>query len=253
MGTVWSNAESRYRCCHCECLSPTLANTICYSKRIATILSDQFLSSLIAIVLRNWQSILTGAQRLAGRLAGDRPGGIFEVLDYDSTLELLDSRGQKAIFRRRQKVRFLQDHVIAFQDYAWGDGDVLADYKIAPGFEVDRYQEGNRWNLLISLRETKNRGDVEEFHIERTVRNGFTKKTEWRQTEIWLKTHKLRLAIIFPKARHCRRALLHQRSTDRATTLDGNHFQTLPDGRQLLTWETQNPRQAEIYTIQWEW
>jgi hypothetical protein len=53
--------------------------------------------------------------------------------------------------------------VIAFEDYAWGDGDVLAEYKCSPGFEADRYLEGDRWNILISLRETKHRGDVQDF------------------------------------------------------------------------------------------
>ena len=73
-----------------------------------------------------------------------QPDGLFEVLDYDSTLELLDGAGEMAIFKRRQKVRFLQDHILAFQDYAWGDGDVLADYRIAPGEVVDCYRETNQ-------------------------------------------------------------------------------------------------------------
>ncbi len=112
---------------------------------------------------------------------------------------------------------------------------------------------GDRWNLLISLRETKSRGDVEEFHIERTVRNGFTQPSEWRQTELWLTTRRLRLAIIFPRTRHCKRALLHKRSVDETVELGGEHIQPLPDGRQIVTWEERNPKRAEIYTIRWEW
>ena len=216
-------------------------------------LSDQLLSSLLAVVLREWQTLWAIASRLVGVLLPSQPQGIFEVLDYDSTLELLDAKGRKAIFRRRQKVRFLQDHVIAFQDYAWGDGDVLADYKIAPGVEADRYQEGDRWNILISLRETKSRGDIEEFHVERTVLGGFTQPTEWRQTEIWLTTRRLRMAVIFPKSRHCKRATLHKRSVDKAIELDGELIQPLPDGRQIVSWEEKNPKRAEIYTIRWEW
>jgi hypothetical protein len=45
---------------------------------------------------------------------------------------------------------------------------------------LDQYQDGFRYNILISLRETKNRGDVVDF-IERTVTGGFTKPNEWRQ------------------------------------------------------------------------
>jgi hypothetical protein len=57
-----------------------------------------------------------------------RREGLYEILDYDSTLELLDPQGQTAIVKKRQQVKFNQDHIIAFQDYAWGDGDCLADY-----------------------------------------------------------------------------------------------------------------------------
>src|SRR5688572_2503878 len=78
---------------------------------------------------------------------------IYEILDYEASVELLDLGGEKAIFRKRQKVKFLQNNIIAFEDYAWGDGDVLAAYTCSPGVVVDKYQEGDRWNILISLRE----------------------------------------------------------------------------------------------------
>jgi hypothetical protein len=55
------------------------------------------------------------------------PGRHVEILEYDSTLELLDVKSETAIFRKLQRVKFLQDNIIAFQDYAWGDGDIFAD------------------------------------------------------------------------------------------------------------------------------
>ena len=144
--------------------------------------------------------------------ASDRQGiteirfveGMYEILDYDSTLELVDPQGATATFKRRQRVKFLQDNIIAFQDHAWGDGEIFADYKCSPGIEVDRYQAGDRWNVLISLRETKSAGDVEDFYIERTVRGGFTQNEEWRQIEIRHRTKRLKLAIIFPEERRVR-------------------------------------------------
>lgn len=82
------------------------------------------------------------------------------MLAYEPTLELLDPQGQTAVFKKRQRVKFLQDYVIAFEDYAWGQGQVLADYRCAPGQVVDRWQEGDRSTVLISLRETKHAGEV---------------------------------------------------------------------------------------------
>lgn len=191
--------------------------------------------------------------RIVARLTRERPTGLFEILDYDSTLELKDIRGRRAVFHRRMKVHFLQDHTIAFQDHAWGDGKVLADYRISPGVVVDQYQESNRWNILISLRETKNKGDTEEFYIDRTVRNGFTKTLEWRQSEIWVSVRHLRLTIVFPNGRWCRRAWIHQRGKDRSAELGADHFHALPDGKRLLVWELNYPKRGEVYTIHWEW
>jgi hypothetical protein len=178
---------------------------------------------------------------------------MYEILDYDSTLELVDPRGETAIFKRRERVRFLHNNIIAFEDYAWGDGKIFAEYRCSPGKVVDRYQEGDRWNVLISLRETKSAGGVVDFHIERTVKYGFTKVEEWRQVEIRHWTRRLKISIIFPKERRCQRAVLVNRSRNQTTVLGQEHFNDLPDGRQELTWETRKIRRLEIYTIRWKW
>ena len=208
----------------------------------------------LAYLPQDWISLLFDLYRaLRLFIRRGRHEGMYEILEFDSTLELVDPKGETAIFKRRQRVKFLQDNVIAFQDCAWGDGELFADYRCSPGIEVDRYQEGDRWNVLISLRETKSAGDVDDFYIERTVKNGFTQDEEWRQTEIRHRTRHLRLAVIFPKEGHCRRAVLIERNRNRTTVLDQGHVSDLPDGRQVLAWETRNPGRFEVYTIKWRW
>src|SRR5215212_5915172 len=103
--------------------------------------------------------ILPHLPRLLRQLTGS-----YEVLDYETKLELLDPEGKLVRYTKHQKVKFLQDNVIAFQDQAWGDGEIFADYQCSPGYPVDRYRDGNKYHILISLRETKNRGDIETFH-----------------------------------------------------------------------------------------
>ena len=71
----------------------------------------------------------------------ERHRGMYEILDYDSTLELADPKGEIAIFKRRERVKFLHNNVIAFEDYAWGDGEIFADYRCSPGKVVDRYDK----------------------------------------------------------------------------------------------------------------
>jgi hypothetical protein len=210
-------------------------------------------SPLLAVFLQEWQALATLTLRLLAWLTQVRSPGMYEILRYDATLELLDTEGRVAHFRKRQQVRFLQDHILAFQDYAWGDGDIFAGYSCSPGVAVDRYQEGDRWNILISLRETKSRGDVTDFYIERTITDGFIQAEEWYQAEIRHATRSLRLAVIFPATRPCRHATLHTRRQHRTFMLGPGHLQTLPDGRQIVSWETTCVRELEVYTLRWVW
>ena len=179
--------------------------------------------------------------------------GTYEVLEHIVTLELKDAKGKKAIYRKHQRVRFTQDNVIAYQDKAWGAGEIFADYKCSPGVAVDRYKEGHRYRVLISLRETKNKGDEETIHIERTVLNGFTRSRENIQTDIDHRMHKLSISVIFPKRRLPKMVNLIEQNTTRTTPLDHRHFDTLPDGRCQVTWKTDKPRLFEAYIILWEW
>jgi hypothetical protein len=54
--------------------------------------------------------------------------GMYEVVNYETTLEILDAKGKAAILTKIEEVRFLQNNIIAFQDQAWGDGKILKDY-----------------------------------------------------------------------------------------------------------------------------
>jgi len=150
-------------------------------------------------------------------------------------------------------VRFLQDNVLAFQDQAYGDGDIFAGYKCSPGFPVDRYQDGNKYRVLISLRETKNRGDIEDFHIERTIKDGFTRSVEDYQVDVDHSTRKLSLTVIFPNERTPKQVKLIERKSEHTQQLSMDSLQPLTDGRWQITWETETPKLHEGYLLRWEW
>ena len=181
------------------------------------------------------------------------PQGIYEVLNLDMCLELKDIQGKKAVLTKRQRVRFLQDYVIAFADQAWGDGEIFADYRCSPGVAVDRYREGYKYRVLISLRDTKNRGDTQEIFIERTIRNGFTKKTEDFQLQVEHPTRRACLTVIFPPERPPRHVRLIEQDTRRVSPLNMSDTQRLPDGRWQIKWERSKVRQFETYILEWEW
>lgn len=179
--------------------------------------------------------------------------GLYEVLSYDCTLEIHDVAGKQGTYRKQQKVRFLQDNILAYQDQAWGDGDIFADYRCSPGIPVDRYQDGNIWQILISLREVKSRGDMTTFHIERKIKDGFPNPTEYLQTKIDHVTRKLEMSTTFPKERPPHRVVIHKQNANRTTLLSSKHIQQLPNKQFKVTWSTNKPRQFETYTLRWDW
>lgn len=207
---------------------------------------------LSSFLLREWESLYTIFRKLLAIFTRNHRPGIYEILAYETTLEL-STTGKTATFLKRQKVRFLQDYIISFQDYAWGEGDLFADYRVSPGVVADRYQVGDRWHILISLRHMKQRGDLEEFFITTTFKDAFLRREEWQQVEIRHYTKYLKMMIIFPKSRPCKRAVIQQRRRHWSVELGNNQISVLPDGRQVVIWETKNIAPLEIYTLSWEW
>ena len=209
------------------------------------------LPRLDALVLVRY--MMQGVKVFHELLTHGRGQGIYEVLEQSRTVELLDPQGQVVMVRRRQVVRFLQDHVTAITDYAWGDGEIFAEYACTPGVPVDFYKEGSRHAVLISLRETKNRGDTLSFNIRRKILGGFMQRNECWETEVYHRTRHLSLTIMFPRDRKCQKAVVTQRSTSKTTALGREHFRFLADGRQQLTWEVHKPRIHDRYTLRWRW
>ena len=122
--------------------------------------------------------MLKEAHNLIRKVVPGQSSGTYGVLKYESTLELKDHEGKRATFRKREKVRYLQNNVIAYQDQAWGDGEILLNYRCTPGTPVDRYRSGYKTYILISRREVKNKGDVDELNIQWGIRQGFLRQVE---------------------------------------------------------------------------
>ena len=178
---------------------------------------------------------------------------MYEVYDYKVTLDLQDRKGKKAVYSQQQKLHFLQDNVMAMQDIAWGEGNIFADYKVSPGKAVDRYREGHRHHILISFRETKSRGDVEQVNIERTILDDFTNDEEDWQTEVRNRIHQMTISIIFPKNRPPREVTLIEQNTQRSKPIGREKFIRLPNGRRKVYWKMKKPKLYEAYIIAWKW
>lgn len=201
-----------------------------------------------------WIEIFIDLWRVGSKaIRGLSVEGMYEVLEYESTLELKDKKGKQAFFRKREKVRYLQDNIIAYQDQAWGDGDILQNYSCSPGTPVDIYRPGRKTYILVSLREVKNQGEMDEFNIEWGIANGFLRTRERWETEIRHRMKLLKVQVIFPKERPPISVSLIEYSRQRTFTLNEENKTKLPDGCWLISWEMQRPRLHETYILKWEW
>ncbi len=209
---------------------------------------------VVALLGVPWVEILIEAWKLGRKiLRGLADEGMYEVLEYESILELQDKEGKKAIFRKRKKVRYLQNNIIAYQDYGWGDGEYFQDYRARPGVKVDQYKAGYKTYILLSLREVKNRGDVDEFHIQWKIKNGFLKSDGFWETDVSSRTQHMKVSVIFPKDRPPQSVRLVENNIQRTRILGADAVKQLVDGRYQVTWETNKPRLYEHYILRWDW
>lgn len=178
---------------------------------------------------------------------------LYEVLRFDSTLELQDAHGALAVLRRDQTVRFLQDGIVGLYDQAWGDGDLFADYRVRPGVVADRFRLGPRHITLISLREIKNRGDTLHLQIQRTIAHGWPAAEEWLETLVSHRTDRLRLRVVFPAERPPRRVWLVEERSGVGRELTGRHWTGDEQGRTVISWQRRDPPVGDIYLLRWEW
>ena len=200
---------------------------------------------------------MEGAGKLWGLASnlfkGYRKEGMYEVLDYESELEIHDASGKTATFTKRKKVRYLQDNIIAFQDYGWGDGKIMQKYASQPGVSVDRYKIGFKTFVLLSLREVKNSGDVDEFHIRWDIKDGFLSKEGFWETDVSHRTKKMKASVIFPKGRQPSNLQVLESNLGKSYPLSSEHIKRLPNGRWKVNWECSHPRLFEHYVLKWNW
>ena len=175
-------------------------------------------------------------------------GSPYEILDYRATLVLTDAKGRLAIFRRTQRVRFLQDGVSAILDHLWGDGVMLTDYRHTAGRIGKSFKDQGTRHLVIDFKRPMARGETLTFVVERTAMEGFAESDEWLETTIDHPIAHFGQKIIFPKERPCQKAEL---------TVGGQFAPLEPiilaDGRTLLEVAVAHPSADTPHTVRWHW
>ncbi len=217
--------------------------------------SNQLGTRLTAVLFGlPWLEILAEAWKLGRKIwRGLAEEGMYEVLEYEAVYELKDKKGRQVHFTKRQKVRYLQNNIISYLDQAWGDGEILLNYRCSPGVEADRYRLGHKTLILISLRDVKQRDDEDEFQIEWDLENAFVRSSEQCEVEISHRTRHLSMQVIFPKTRPPLQVAVVESTRKKTHRLGQECIQQLPDERWQIKWEAKRPRLYERYILKWEW
>jgi hypothetical protein len=172
----------------------------------------------------------------------------YEILDYHATLTLLDPQGSEAVFRRTQRIRFLQEGVASILDHLWGDGVQVAGYDHTAGPIRESFHDGGVRHLVIDLPRPMRRGETYAFSVARTARASFTQPEEWLETTIDHPITTFHQQIYFPKERSCQQAeLVIDDQVEALTPV------ALEDGRALLEVERTKPPTDTPISIRWRW
>jgi hypothetical protein len=179
--------------------------------------------------------------------------GMYEVLEFQTKLTIHDPKGKSATLAKYEKVRFLQDNIIAYQDQAWGDGRILQNYRCSPGVPADFYRTGYKTYVLISLRTIKNKGDVTEFSFQWNMKDCFLKPTGFWSTDICHSTNHVKIQVVFPKSRPPQKVEVVEKNRRRTKVLGVDCIQQLPNEKWLLSWEKSLPTLYEQFILKWNW
>lgn len=211
-------------------------------------------SWLSLILDPRWIEIVAKAWKLIRKIFhGFSNEGVYEVLDFEYQIELKDKQGKSAVIKKREKIRYLQDYISTYQDWAWGDGKVFLNYRCSPGKPVDEFRLGHKTCKIISLGEFRSKGDIDEFNMEWEMRQGFLKRIGFWGIGIRHRTKKVVIKIIFPKDRPPLSFSIIESNLQRTQNLGSDAQKLLPDGRMMINWENINPLSFETYVLKWEW
>lgn len=164
---------------------------------LALLLTSGTLESVAVIVAAALLSVAALVAFDRSLKSGNSRG--YEILEQEHEWDLVRPDGSLVIHRKRIRVRYL-NQVISVVDFAWGDGNLFAEYSCDPGRVVDQFAANGQLWVLISLGGLRRRGEEEMLTFRRAIRDGFLSRTEWVAADS-LEGERVSLKVVFPKDR----------------------------------------------------
>jgi hypothetical protein len=191
-----------------------------------------------------------------GLLQSSRSRG-YEILDQEHEWDFVRPDGSLVIHRKRLRVRYL-NQAISIVDYAWGQGNLYAEYSCSPGRVVDRLAvDGQLW-VLISLGGVRQRGQEEVLEFRRAVTDGFLSSQEWVELK-GLEARRVSLKVVFPRERPPEQVQIVRRRESLLGRARERRETVLPDAleetseRKVATVEERIPSLKGSLSLRWDW
>ena len=187
------------------------------------------------------------------KLLWERRGWIYEILALEETWDICDKQGGRVVVTKAMDIRFLRDNVGSFEDPAWGDGDLFAEYSCKPGTCGGVFQAGPKRYAHVVLNPPRRRGDEEHIESRRVVSGGFGKDSEWIEVHSDTCTGPLSIKVIFPQDRAPENCDWSRRRHGKEKPLRGVRLVNRPDGRHECSVRAGRTSPDEVYRLIWTW
>lgn len=175
----------------------------------------------------------------------------YEVIDYRATLVLRDRGGHTATYEKRERIRFLRDGITHLRDYTWGSGLQLLGHRVSPGRLIRSLRVGSRYESLIEVPRAFRRGQTTVISYRRTIRDGFTSPGDlWLEAEVYHRTERLTLRVVFPQGSSPRRAWLASGKIGASTPL--RVVRATNASGAIVSYSVRDAVPGDRYTVGWE-
>ena len=203
---------------------------------------------LLELDARAWEAIANTVLRLFGR---GEPESSYENVSLSIELELCDTKGKRAVLRRRQRVRFLSEEAGVVRDVIWGEGKTLAGYSVDGAELLSVRHEGSKKVVLLGLPTRPGKGEGITLKTERTILDGFRPSEGYLETGVERATARLRLRVLFPPDRFPTRVRVE--SSPPLIATHSLAVRLTESGKSYATWGIEDPKRLVTYRIRWTW
>lgn len=168
----------------------------------------------------------------------------FETIKFSGKVEILDREGHVARFRRRQRIRFLEDGVTTFFDRVWGEGVLFANYHAKAMRLIDAIPTRKGYVVVLALPRPFKKGEVFEVETQRRIVGAFIYDWGYWDSTMAVPTERLQIDVLTPSG-------LNTRRPEIIAPAYGDFDASKTRGRLQL--RVRHPAPSVPYRLRWDW